>query len=144
MTFQEARIVGSELLDGLPESFHLVVTVVGKMLNAGEQHHGGRVLDVQSISVHFGGAAAANDASHSSVAAIVHRGVQAALVNQPLLAGILLNLAGVGALVVDLERAISFFPDIYNDDWFFLLGDKEIQSVGVTGSGRQYPSGGGR
>lgn len=49
------------------------------------------------------------------------------------------SFIGVGALVVDLEQARSFFPDIYNDDWFFLLGDKEIQSVGVTGAVRQYP-----
>jgi hypothetical protein len=46
---------------------------------------------------------------------------------------------GGGALTVQLERANSFFPDIYNDDWFFLLGDKRIQSVGVAGKVRQYP-----
>jgi hypothetical protein len=47
---------------------------------------------------------------------------------------------GGGALAVDLERSTSFFPDIYNDDWFFLLdGDKGIQPVGVTGTVRQFP-----
>ena len=46
---------------------------------------------------------------------------------------------GGGALTVHLERANSFFPDIYNDDWFFLLGDKRIQSVAITGKVRQYP-----
>ncbi len=50
------------------------------------------------------------------------------------------SFIGGGALAVHLERNNSFFPDIYNDDWFFLLdGDKGIQSVGVTGAVRQYP-----
>jgi hypothetical protein len=45
-----------------------------------------------------------------------------------------------GALAVHMERSNSFFPDIYNDDWFFLLtGDKGIQPVGVTGAVRQFP-----
>lgn len=47
---------------------------------------------------------------------------------------------GGGALAVHLERSTSFFPDIYNDDWFFLLdGDKGIQPVGITGTVRQFP-----
>lgn len=47
---------------------------------------------------------------------------------------------GGGALVVQLERCRSFFPEIYNDDWFFLLdGDKGLQSVAVTGRAFQYP-----
>jgi hypothetical protein len=34
----------------------------------------------------------------------------------------------------------SFFPEIYNDDWFFLLDDdKGIQPVAITGQVRQYP-----
>ena len=49
------------------------------------------------------------------------------------------SFIGGGALVIELKRASSFFPDIYNDDWFFLLNDKGIQSVGVTGTVRQYP-----
>jgi hypothetical protein len=50
------------------------------------------------------------------------------------------SFVGGGALAVHLERNDSFFPDIYNDDWFFLLdGDKGIQSVGITGKVRQYP-----
>jgi hypothetical protein len=49
------------------------------------------------------------------------------------------TFVGGGALTVHLERANSFFPDIYNDDWFFLLGDKRIQSVGVAGKVRQHP-----
>jgi hypothetical protein len=50
------------------------------------------------------------------------------------------SFIGGGALAVHVERSISFFPDIYNDDWFFLLdGDKGIQSVAVTGEVKQYP-----
>jgi hypothetical protein len=50
------------------------------------------------------------------------------------------SFIGGGALAVHLERSDSFFPDIYNDDWFFLLnGDEGIQPVGVTGAVRQYP-----
>ena len=50
------------------------------------------------------------------------------------------SFIGGGALTVHLERSKSFFPDIYNDDWFFLLdGDKGIQPVGVTGAVRQNP-----
>jgi hypothetical protein len=50
------------------------------------------------------------------------------------------SFIGGGALAVHLERNNSFFPDIYNEDWFFLLdGDKGIQSVGVTGAVKQYP-----
>jgi hypothetical protein len=50
------------------------------------------------------------------------------------------SFVGGGALVVHLNRSDSFFPEIYNDDWFFLLdGEKGIQSVGITGQVRQYP-----
>jgi hypothetical protein len=49
------------------------------------------------------------------------------------------SFIGGGALAVHLERSRSFFPDIYNDDWFFLLGDKGIQPVAVTGNVKQYP-----
>jgi hypothetical protein len=50
------------------------------------------------------------------------------------------SFIGGGALVVHLERSDSFFPDIYNDDWFSLLdGDMGIQPVGITGKVRQYP-----
>jgi hypothetical protein len=41
---------------------------------------------------------------------------------------------GGGALAVHVQRSTSFFPEIYNDDWFFLLdGDKGIQPVAMTG-----------
>ena len=49
------------------------------------------------------------------------------------------SFIGGGALTVSLERANSFFPDIYNDDWFFLLGDKGIRSVGIIGEVLQHP-----
>lgn len=50
------------------------------------------------------------------------------------------SFVGGGALAVDVERSNSFFPEIYNDDWFFLLdGDKGLQPVAATGQVRQYP-----
>jgi hypothetical protein len=50
------------------------------------------------------------------------------------------SFIGAGALAVQVERDISFFPDIYNEDWFFLLdGDKRLQPVAVTGQVTQYP-----
>jgi hypothetical protein len=50
------------------------------------------------------------------------------------------SFIGGGSLVVRIERCSSFFPEIYNDDWFFLLGgDKGLQSVAVSGRFRQNP-----
>ena len=50
------------------------------------------------------------------------------------------SFIGGGALAIELERSKSFFPDIYNDDWFFLLdGDKRLQPTAVTGQVVQYP-----
>jgi hypothetical protein len=50
------------------------------------------------------------------------------------------SFIGGGALVVHAERSRSFFPEIYNDDWFFLLdGDKWLQPAAVTGRVVQYP-----
>lgn len=47
---------------------------------------------------------------------------------------------GGGALVVDARRANSFFPEIYNDDWFFLLDGKSgLQTAARTGRVVQYP-----
>jgi hypothetical protein len=47
---------------------------------------------------------------------------------------------GVGALAVDLSRCRSFFPDVYNDDWFFLLaGDMRLEPTAVTGHVYQKP-----
>jgi hypothetical protein len=44
------------------------------------------------------------------------------------------SFIGGGALAVELTRSKSFFPDIYNDDWFFLLdGDKRLRPSAMTG-----------
>jgi hypothetical protein len=41
---------------------------------------------------------------------------------------------GGGAMAVQTGRNTSFFPDIYNDDWFFLLdGKRGLQSVAAAG-----------
>ena len=46
---------------------------------------------------------------------------------------------GSGALAVELTRNRSFFPDIYNDDWFFLLdGDRHLQPMTVKGRINQH------
>src|SRR5215475_14013284 len=47
---------------------------------------------------------------------------------------------GGGALAVAATRSTSFFPDIYNEDWFYLLdaNGKGLQSVAVTGEVCQY------
>jgi hypothetical protein len=50
------------------------------------------------------------------------------------------SFIGGGALVTQVRRTRSFFPEIYNDDWFFVLdGDKGLQPVAVTGRVDQYP-----
>jgi hypothetical protein len=40
---------------------------------------------------------------------------------------------GGGAMAVDVLRMDSFFPDIYNEDWFFLLGGRKTGEYGVVG-----------
>jgi hypothetical protein len=47
------------------------------------------------------------------------------------------QFVGAGALAVAPTRTHSFFPAIYNDDWFYLLGDAQPPRVAVTGSMRQ-------
>ena len=45
-----------------------------------------------------------------------------------------------GALAVGASRNRSFFPDIYNDDWFYVLdAGKGLQPVAVTGTAIQHP-----
>lgn len=44
---------------------------------------------------------------------------------------------GAGALAVSPARCLSFFPDVYNDDWFFLLGYGPHANFAVTGEMRQ-------
>jgi hypothetical protein len=47
---------------------------------------------------------------------------------------------GGGAMAVAVGRSNAFFPDIYNDDWFYLLDeDGGLQPVAVTGNVRQFP-----
>lgn len=40
---------------------------------------------------------------------------------------------GGGALAVGTESMTSFFPNIYNEDWFFLLGEDGLRSTAITG-----------
>lgn len=50
------------------------------------------------------------------------------------------SFVGGGALAVEVTRCISFFPDIYNDDWFYLLDDDYgLQPVAITGEVIQHP-----
>jgi hypothetical protein len=46
---------------------------------------------------------------------------------------------GGGALVVPANRIDSFFPEIYNEDWFFLLGETMLRPVGQVGRAMQTP-----
>jgi hypothetical protein len=47
---------------------------------------------------------------------------------------------GGGALAVDVKRNRTFFPNIYNEDWFFVLdAGKGMQSVATVGEVLQEP-----
>ena len=46
---------------------------------------------------------------------------------------------GGGALVVGEAAFSSFFPNIYNEDWFFLLDGLGLRPSAVTGTAWQYP-----
>jgi len=47
---------------------------------------------------------------------------------------------GGGAMAVAMKRNRSFFPNIYNEDWFFLLdAGKRLQQVATVGQVLQYP-----
>nr|WP_291415508.1 hypothetical protein [Actinophytocola sp.] len=46
---------------------------------------------------------------------------------------------GGGALAVGRDSITSFFPNIYNEDWFFLLGDKDLRPTAITGTVLQKP-----
>ncbi|WP_214316822.1 hypothetical protein [Nonomuraea sediminis] len=48
------------------------------------------------------------------------------------------TFVGGGALAIDAGH-ISFFPDIYNEDWFYLLEDDGLRQLAVTGAVKQYP-----
>ncbi len=44
------------------------------------------------------------------------------------------SFVGGGALAVEISRCDSFFPDIYNDDWFYLLdGNERLQPTAIIG-----------
>jgi hypothetical protein len=47
--------------------------------------------------------------------------------------GIQDSFIGGGALAVPADRVTSFFPNIYNEDWLFLLDDAGLVPVAVTG-----------
>ncbi|WP_244211165.1 hypothetical protein [Amycolatopsis kentuckyensis] len=49
------------------------------------------------------------------------------------------SFIGGGALVVGEKAFSSFFPNIYNEDWFFLLDGCELRSTAVTGMAIQRP-----
>src|SRR5215472_9028520 len=50
------------------------------------------------------------------------------------------SFIGGGALAVETTRNRSFFPDIYNEDWFYLLDpEKGLQTLAVTGKVVQSP-----
>jgi len=46
---------------------------------------------------------------------------------------------GGGAIAVGARSMKSFFPNIYNEDWFFLLGESGLRPLAVTGSVIQEP-----
>jgi hypothetical protein len=46
---------------------------------------------------------------------------------------------GGGALAVGPASMRSFFPSIYNEDWFFLLDDVKLRPTAVVGSVKQSP-----
>lgn len=51
-----------------------------------------------------------------------------------------LSFVGGGALIAEVGRCNSFFPDVYNDDWFYLLdGDKRLQPTAISGKVKQNP-----
>ncbi|QYN17421.1 hypothetical protein [Amycolatopsis sp. DSM 110486] len=47
------------------------------------------------------------------------------------------TFVGGGALVVGERCFDSFFPDLYNEDWFFLLGDRRLRPTALTGTAHQ-------
>jgi hypothetical protein len=49
------------------------------------------------------------------------------------------TFVGGGALAVPACRTDSFFPEIYNEDWLFLLGDTGLRRTTVVGEAKQEP-----
>jgi hypothetical protein len=48
------------------------------------------------------------------------------------------SFVGAGALALDIAVNDSFFPDIYNDDWFFLIDGERIRPTTVAGQVVQH------
>jgi hypothetical protein len=44
---------------------------------------------------------------------------------------------GGGALAVPVDRLPAFFPNVYNEDWLFLLDDTRLRRVAQVGDARQ-------
>ncbi|EXG79204.1 hypothetical protein CryarDRAFT_0232 [Cryptosporangium arvum DSM 44712] len=49
------------------------------------------------------------------------------------------TFVGGGALMVDAQQATGFFPNVYNEDWFFLLDSAADRAVATTGTAVQRP-----
>ena len=49
------------------------------------------------------------------------------------------TFVGGGALAVPVDRVESFFPNIYNEDWMFLLDDSRLRKVSQVGQAVQRP-----
>lgn len=49
------------------------------------------------------------------------------------------TFVGGGALVVETVRDVAFFPNIYNEDWFYLLTEQGLRPLAVTGQVKQAP-----
>lgn len=47
------------------------------------------------------------------------------------------TFVGGGALAVGWASMMSFFPRIYNEDWFFLLDDVRLKPIALTGTVKQ-------
>jgi hypothetical protein len=45
---------------------------------------------------------------------------------------------GGGALAIGPQSMTSFFPNIYNEDWFFLLNDEGLRPTAITGTAVQH------
>jgi hypothetical protein len=49
------------------------------------------------------------------------------------------TFVGGGALAIGKRSMTSFFPNVYNEDWFFLLDDDGLLPTAVTGRAEQKP-----
>jgi hypothetical protein len=49
------------------------------------------------------------------------------------------SFVGGGALAVNVGVGASFFPNIYNEDWFFLVNGERLRRIAVTGRVVQKP-----